>query len=196
MTAAQRNAASAAAVLAVIGGLAYGLLAPSVDPTRLHSTVTPDGGSPPGAVATLYSVRGSTAALALFGVVLPDGGSGYALARVCAVLGEASEGPQLPPGIDVLPGSEQEGGDCAVGGPVVEVWAAESAEAPFLCACGPGCIQHLPASPFGPAVDRSWDVAGRNVLAAGQWTAPDAGTCRRVPCTVFAGAPFAPPECQ
>jgi hypothetical protein len=172
---------AAVAALAILAGVAVGMLQPSHPTGNRHARVRRDGGR---GAAQCYrvDVRADPAAQALLGV---ESSTGYATVRVCA---EASDGgmPALPSGIVVVEGSERETEAATEDDPDLEAWTDEVG----ACACGPGCV----LLEDGGAV--SWEQTGRNVLPRGRWAAPDAGACARTPCVVLLGSEHIPEACR
>ena len=133
ITPTQRNLA-AAALLALLGGLGTTAYLIARDPGHIEGGWMTDAGGPP-THCGFWTVRGPSAVWSQFGLELPDGGAGLAIAKICyaALDGGVDPGPQdLPSGIEWLDGYTR---PYAADEPVFEVWAAGHPQAPWRCSC-------------------------------------------------------------
>lgn len=174
--------AAAAVVAATAALLASGALRPTVDGT------TSSVDSVPG-----YELDAGAECLYRSGLALPDvvgqwfpgwdGGSQYAVVRVCANPTEDGGETPLPPGYLLLPDYEERGPEAYDGGPQVRVWLQGTPEAPYLCACAKDATCLRP--------DGSPAVQGVT-LGHGQWQGVG---CLPKSCVEFAGVSSWPVEC-
>lgn len=113
-----------------------------------------------------------------------DGGSSYAVMRVCVneAPEDAGETP-LPAGYDALPEYEERGPEAYDGGPQLRVWLQGDPAAPYLCACAKDatCLRN-DGSPAAQGV----------TLGHGQW---QGAGCLPKSCVEFAGVSSWPQEC-
>lgn len=175
--------AAAAVVAAAAALLASGALTPSVTGgTSSVDTVT-GLALDAGAECVYRSGLASPAALAAW---FPgwDGGSAYAVMRVCANAEAVDEdaGVQLPEGYEALPDGDErvEAWD---GGAQLRVWLQGQPDAPYLCACAKdaACLR-ADGTPAPVGV----------TLGSGQW---QGAGCLPKSCVEFAGVSSWPKEC-
>jgi hypothetical protein len=114
-----------------------------------------------------------------------DGGTSYAVVRVCANPAEGEDGgaPSLPPGYELLPDFEERAAEEYDGGPQIRVWLQGDPAAPYLCACAKNdtCTR-----PDGGGVPTGI------TLTEGQWAGPG---CLPKSCVEIAGTSSWPQEC-
>lgn len=184
----QQKALATAAMLAVVGGLAYHLRSATADGDGLHATVA-WAGTPPATVECLEATSLATQPVLNLFRLRPDAGPTYCVARVCYDATTDAGAAALPAGMDVLFASERTA--AYDGGPQVEVWCAPSADAPWGCACTAGgdCQSWQTAAIGAPPFLAPAPYGA--TLGPGLWQ----GGCVPKPCVELAGVSSWPAAC-
>lgn len=188
LTQTQSNTIGAALAAVLIGGAlvgGYAVFSPAS--TQTHVVVEwPDGGPPEGVLCTWFTGLLQQA----------DGGaSKYGYAHACGTLVDGGRDAPLP--ANLLAFTAPDVTEAYDGGPRLEVWSADDANAPFPCACSTGssCQVLTPATdggtdgfgvgpgvlvpaPLGVTLQPGWVGAG----------------CKRKSCVELAGTSSWPTE--
>lgn len=134
-------------------------------------------------------VRGPSDIWTAFGLEIPDGGSGLALAKSCFTDdGDPTTDPgaqALPSGIEWTPADEYVRPYVA-GESVFEVWVATHPGAPWRCACA------ATVNDAGPCLHLGEPVEDGRPLLVNDWS----GGCAPMPCGTWSGVDPFPPACK
>lgn len=189
------------AFVGIVIGLYYGTRTAEHPAGDTSAVVAwPDGGAPPDARCVLTTGVASAAALQLFGISNPGGGSGYVYCSVCASPeADAGLNPELPSGMEALAAYQEEVD--YDGGPQLVCWRADIAPWPCACYPVPGALPDGgtwdAGSGAGPC---EWKPDENAVYAAGPAgvtlaTGAWRGGCRPKSCVELAGVHSWPVEC-
>jgi hypothetical protein len=186
MTNTQRNIAAASFLIFLAGlGITTFLIKPdAADTGHIVGGALYDSGVVP-TECGFWTVRGPSAVWESFGLEIPDGGSGLALAKVCYSGSDGGDpgAQELPSGIEWIDGYVR---PYVAGESVFEVWVATHPGAPWRCACA------ATVNDAGPCLHLGEPVEDGRPLLVNDWS----GGCALMPCGTWSGVDPFPPACK